>query len=723
MDKQATVLPQRPSRSSYDPNVVLASLLLALSLLLGGGGAIYLLNELAIKLFALAVLGYYAAGAARSRPARTAWEPVILVGLASAIFLLQLVPLPPALWRALPGREIARSILDTVGQGQSFRPLSLDPRATWRAITSLLPALAMLIAVIHMDRQGRLLLARIFLACALVTLTIGMVQFLSGGTLGVIYDTAHQRYPIGLFANRNHQATFLLVAIVLTAVTPLAGGGGRTRTPGWISLGLILVFSAGVIATTSRAGLLLLPVALGAATLLRYPGRTIWPIAIAIVGAFLLAQHNGMVQRVLDRLASGNIDRLRFWQDMLVALRDYWPAGSGLGTFVPVFQTVEPLEHVGSHYVNHAHNEYLELLLEGGVAGAAFILLGFAWLVRATMALRRMPSEDAMVGAAGFAGLLLLLLHSLVDYPVRMLSIEVTGAMLAGFLTHACRGKESVSGAPLSDRLHRAQGQRRRRHAFRKTSEGTGPHRDRSIGDPHRLAVLRPVDAELPIGAAWTVIAPQGERCIEYRGAVAPDTQFAHDPIGGEFPDPVHPAADHDRGGPSYPAVPRGVAPGSRMSDDVLAPAIDPHGDERLRPFGLPACIVDLADDRRFRGRATRSDILKEGDGRRLAEGEGCAADQFRPLIWTSALPVIGRLIARPDGENGARPALVMPDCIGRRRRHDIFGAVDGYGRLGCRNDHDPEYSCQKLETCGNSIFAHISNIINCHSKHWPNTQ
>lgn len=684
MSRRTTVLSLRPSRSSHDLNVVLASFLLVLSFLLGGGGAAYAFNELAIKLFALMVLGFHAAGAARPRPARTAWEPIILVGLAIVVFLLQLVPLPPALWRALPGQEIARSILDGVGEGQSFRPLSLDLRATWRAVTALLPALAMLLAVIHMDRQGRLLLARIVLACALVTLAVGMVQFLSGGTLGLIYETAHQRYPIGLFTNRNHQATFLLMAIVLTAIAPLMGGGGaRRRASGWISLGLVLALSAGVVATTSRAGLLLLPVVLGAVLLLRYPGRTIWPVALTIVGAFLLAQHNGMVQRVLDRLASGNVDRLRFWQDTLVAIRDYWPVGSGLGTFIPVFQTVEPLDHVGSHYVNHAHNDYLELLLEGGVAGAAFILLGLAWLVRATVALRRMSPEDARLGAAGLAGLLVLLLHSLVDYPVRMLSIEVVGAMLMGFLTPVAGGKDG-----LSDRLDGAGG-RGRRHGLRKTGEGAGAHSDRGIGDPHRLNVLGSIDAELPIGAARTVIAPQPERGIENRGAVPPDAQRGHDPIRGEFPDPVNPAADDDRCGPTNRSFPRGVALAPRVGDDVLDPAIDPHGDEGLRSFGLSPCIVDLADDRWPRGRATGSDILEEGDGRRLAEGEGRAADQFGPLIGTSALPVIGCLIARPDREDGARLALIMPDRIGRRRGYEIFGTVDYYGRLRGDNDHD----------------------------------
>lgn len=724
MNRQAAVLRLHPSRSFHDPNVMLASLLLVLSFLLGGGGASYVLNELVIKAFALMIVGYYAAGVARSRPVRAAWEPIILVGLAITVFLLQLIPLPPALWRALPGREIARSILDGVGQGQIFRPLSLDPRATWRAVTSLLPVLAMLLAVIHMDRQGRLLLARVVLACALVTLVVGMVQFLSGGTLGLIYETAHQRYPIGLFTNRNHQATFLLIAIVLTAVPPfMSSGEGRARASGWISLGLVLVFSAGVVATTSRAGLLLLPVVLGAMVLLVYPGRAVWPVALAIGGGFLLAQHNGMVQRVLDRLASGNVDRLRFWQDTLVAIRDYWPAGSGLGTFVPVFQTVEPLEHLGSHYVNHAHNDYLELLLEGGVASAGFILLGLAWLIRATVVLRRMSPEDARIGGAGFAGLLVLLLHSLVDYPVRMLSIEVVGAMLVGFLTPVSRGAKGVLGAPSSDRLYRAEGRRRRRHTLRKTSEVTGPHSDRSIGDPHRFNVLRPIYAELPIRTAGTVIAPQGKRGVENRSAVTPDAQFAHDPIRGEFPDPVYPATDDGRSGPSYRTISRGVAPAPRVGDDVLDCAIDPHGDERLRPLRLSACIMDLADDRRPRGRAAGSDILEERDGRRLAEWEGRAADQFRPFVGASTQPVVGRLVARPNGEDGARPALIMPDGIGRGRRHDIFGAIDDYGILCGSNHHDQKSLSQNCGLYESKNITVFMNIIRKYENYWLNSR
>ena len=54
----------------------------------------------------------------------------------------------------------------------------------------------------------------------------------------------------------------------------------------------------------------------------------------------------------------------------------YMPVGSGVGTFVPVYQLFEPPQdfHANTH-LNRAHNEFAELLLETGIFG--FALMGW----------------------------------------------------------------------------------------------------------------------------------------------------------------------------------------------------------------------------------------------------------------------------------------------------------------------------------------------------------
>ena len=90
-----------------------------------------------------------------------------------------------------------------------------------------------------------------------------------------------------------------------------------------------------------------------------------------IVGVSLVAILAGagfLVANVLPRFDLNQTPELRFdtWPQVLAAASDYLPFGSGVGTFQPVYQSVEPLSMLQSAFWNHAHNDYLELWLETG---------------------------------------------------------------------------------------------------------------------------------------------------------------------------------------------------------------------------------------------------------------------------------------------------------------------------------------------------------------------
>ena len=113
------------------------------------------------------------------------------------------------------------------------------------------------------------------------------------------------------------------------------------------------------------------------------------------------------------------------------------PLGSGLGTFVPVYAMFEKPEDVKDTYVNRAHNDILEVWLEAGVLGLALIGLFVIWLVRRSVEIwRSAPAPGAseldwsLVRAATIVPALVLV-HSLVDFPLR------TGAMMA-IMAFAC---------------------------------------------------------------------------------------------------------------------------------------------------------------------------------------------------------------------------------------------------------------------------------------------
>src|SRR5438045_7942021 len=67
--------------------------------------------------------------------------------------------------------------------------------------------------------------------------------------------------------------------------------------------------------------------------------------------------------------------RISLLPGLMAAAKNYAPVGSGLGSFVPVFQLFERPDTVLKQYVNHAHNDYIELFIETGLLGAAALLV------------------------------------------------------------------------------------------------------------------------------------------------------------------------------------------------------------------------------------------------------------------------------------------------------------------------------------------------------------
>ncbi len=109
------------------------------------------------------------------------------------------------------------------------------------------------------------------------------------------------------------------------------------------------------------------------------------------------------------------------------------PSAAAPGNYPDVFPAFQPLE-LGRWFINHAHNDYLEWLFEGGLLAAGLILL---LLVLYARQWGRVWSKGAwsrarFVQVASGIGILLLLLHSLVDFNLHMPGNIVYFAFLAG---------------------------------------------------------------------------------------------------------------------------------------------------------------------------------------------------------------------------------------------------------------------------------------------------
>lgn len=130
----------------------------------------------------------------------------------------------------------------------------------------------------------------------------------------------------------------------------------------------------------------------------------------------------------LDRLLGTDTEneaRLKILPQVIDLTWLYWPWGSGAGSFEKVFQLHEPDDLLGPAYMNHAHNDILEVVLTGGAAGFAFLVCGAVlWLTLAFRVIVIDRSDKFQpLRKAGLIITALLIVASLVDYPLRTPSL------------------------------------------------------------------------------------------------------------------------------------------------------------------------------------------------------------------------------------------------------------------------------------------------------------
>ena len=116
---------------------------------------------------------------------------------------------------------------------------------------------------------------------------------------------------------------------------------------------------------------------------------------------------------------------------------EHWPWGSGLGSFVDLYPRYDTSEHVSPFFTNHAHNDFLELLLEGGIYFAVLFVFYLAVLL--------LNIPDTPLKRAALLAILALLAHSLVDYPLRTLGLATIFAVLNGIYFHKPHGGQSAT--------------------------------------------------------------------------------------------------------------------------------------------------------------------------------------------------------------------------------------------------------------------------------------
>lgn len=340
---------------------------------------------------------------------------------AAVVATLQLVPLPPGLWRSLPQRASVWSDLHAAGGLSGWRPMTLDVTGTVRALLALEVFAGMWLLALRLDPPARERLLKLALLAALVLALAGLVQ---------VRDKVDTTGATGTFANRNHFASLMAILVPFAVASAYTARDTVRKAAAWaVTLALLLAAAL----SFSRAGsVLALAAAVVSALALRSPGRRPRQLLAALLGGTAALTAAGYVAwgRLGERFTSDVFADARwlFATNGLRALQAYFPWGSGLGSFRWVYQGFENPVGLGQYtFATHAHDELLELAIEAGIPGMLVAAAFIAWAISAVAATR---SADAgpWRRAAAIASCVVLL-HSLVDFPLRTDACSVVLAL------------------------------------------------------------------------------------------------------------------------------------------------------------------------------------------------------------------------------------------------------------------------------------------------------
>jgi O-antigen ligase len=271
--------------------------------------------------------------------------------------------------------------------------------------------------------------ARFLFIGLLVNVVTGVIQLSFDRPVAITAEFLPFDMRAGLFANENHLAALIYAAIPLLGWFFL-GRGGHYRAYG-ITVSLLIFF---LFALGSRAGMVISTLLGLACGLWFWTGeKGGWRELLVVGGGCLAAIAFLALLPGLGILLEGD-PRGTIYATTWRAIGDHWLTGSGLGTFTAIYPQYEAREDIIRVYTNHAHNDLLELFLETGIAGVALICASFALLCR--------DFRRSRFAEGAFIACMALMIHSLLDYPLRTMSLSIVFAFLATVVLSARRRNE-----------------------------------------------------------------------------------------------------------------------------------------------------------------------------------------------------------------------------------------------------------------------------------------
>jgi O-antigen ligase len=417
-----------------------------LACLILGGSAQGIWANMVLQLAGVAIIAWAAFDNGDEPLAPSARQLLLLAMLGIAVVALQMIPLPAGIWAHLGPRNAIADGFRALDRPAPPEPLSLTPALSLNSLLGIIPPLALVCAMVRLKAYRPQWLALALILGTLAGIALGALQVASSaGELSpwYLYEDTSVGKAVGFFANADHMATLLVVTIpFLAAIIAAARTASMQRYSAVVAVaaGVALLVVVGLALNGSLAGYgLALPV-IAASLLIILPAASPLRLWVVTLAALLVVTALGALEttaigsaRIGEHATSSVQSRADLVATTSHATADFMPFGSGLGSFRSVYALYENPAEVTQTYVVHAHNDYLELALELGLAGIVLMLLFLAWWAAAVWRVWRTVEAGPFARAAAIASAAVLI-HSLVDFPLRTAAIAACFGMCAALL-------------------------------------------------------------------------------------------------------------------------------------------------------------------------------------------------------------------------------------------------------------------------------------------------
>jgi len=247
--------------------------------------------------------------------------------------------------------------------------------------------------------------------------------------------------PFGPFVSRNNYAGFINMLIPLSLGLAFTR---RNRERQLLFGFFALIMAVSLFISLSRGGIISFFAGIIIFALFlawdRFRTNKRWALAAFVFAVFLYLLYLG-IDPIIDRFYKTDLareDRFAVWSATFNAFKDFYFTGSGLGTFINIFPFYTPQNIDINVIFDHAHNDYLEFILEAGIIGTILLILFLYFFIRCIVS-SKWDRYTGIFRVSLLSSIATMVVHSISDFNLHIPSNALMLSAVFGMAVAASR--------------------------------------------------------------------------------------------------------------------------------------------------------------------------------------------------------------------------------------------------------------------------------------------